>query len=191
MKKNNKLNIFELVLISVLAVALGVAFWGWTFVYEFTSPFLKAFGLKYLFAGFWLMSAILPPYIVRKPGVAIMSSTLAAIVEGLITNWGLMAAVWGFVQGLGVELIFILFLYRRWEWPIIILSSIFAATFSYALDFFYYNYQTLSLKINFIQLLSFIVSSIILAAISSIVISKRLARSGILNNFNIVKQLNN
>ncbi|MBF0360111.1 MAG: ECF transporter S component [Oligoflexia bacterium] len=187
MERMNKLNVFELVLISVLSVALGVVFWGWTFVYEFTGPFLKALGLKYLFAGLWIISSILPTYIIRRPGVAILSSTLAAIVEGLITNWGLMAAVWGFVQGIGAELVFILFVYKRWEWPVVILASMVAAFFSYFLDFFYYNYQTLSFKINVLQLSSYMVSAAILSGVLSIVISKRLVKTGTLNNFNIVR----
>lgn len=46
--KSNKLNIFELGLASLLAVTLGVVFWGWTFVYEFLNPFLSGLGMKYL-----------------------------------------------------------------------------------------------------------------------------------------------
>ena len=35
------ITIFEIVLTLVLAVALGVAFWGWTFIYDLAKPFLK------------------------------------------------------------------------------------------------------------------------------------------------------
>ena len=101
--------IFEIVLTMVLAVALGVASWGWTFIYEIAKPFLKVSGLSYSVAGFWILSAIFLSYIIRKPGVAIIASIVAAFVESLLTHWGLMSVLWGFVQGFGAEIIFLIF----------------------------------------------------------------------------------
>ena len=63
------ISIFEIVLTLVLAVALGVAFWGWTFIYDIAKPFLKLSGLSYLVAGFWILSAVLVPFVtLDRPG---------------------------------------------------------------------------------------------------------------------------
>ena len=185
--KSNKLNIFELGLASLLAVTLGVVFWGWTFVYEFLNPFLSGLGMKYLSSGPWLMAAIIPAYIIRKPGVAFFSETVAAIVEGFIASWGLMAGVWGIAQGLGAELVFFGTRYKKWNIGTLILASHMSSTFSYCLDFFYYNYKTLSIQLNALQLISFMVSSVILCALPSYYLCKRLMKTGLLNNFRVVR----
>lgn len=182
------LNIFELVLAAMLASALGVAFWGWTFVYALTRPFLQAVGLKYTFAGFWIISAIFPSYIIRKPGVALFSSLLASIIEGTLTNWGIMSALWGTVQGVGAELVFALSLYRHYHWFWVCLSAATSATASYLLDYFYYHYSLLSTNINIIQYSSFVLSSIIFAGLLTIFLSKKLIKTGLLCNFKIVKR---
>lgn len=181
------ITIFEIVLTLVLAVALGVAFWGWTFVYDLAKPFLKVAGLSYLVAGFWILASVLIPHIVRKPGIAILASVMAAFVESFLTHWGLMSVVWGLVQGLGAEIIFLIFSYRRWNLLVLLLASALSATFSYALDYFIYDYKSLSLNFNLLQISSFIISALFFAGLLSYVLGKRLVRLGILDQFLIAK----
>lgn len=182
--------IFEIVLTLVLAVALGVAFWGWTFVYELAKPFLKLSGLSYLVAGFWILASVLIPHIVRKPGIALMASIMAAFVESLLTRWGLMAVVWGIVQGLGAEIIFFAFAYRKWNLTVLMLASALSAVLSYTLDFFLYDYKSLSLNFNLLQLGSFVISAVVFAGIMSFLLGKRLVKLGILDQFLIAKDQN-
>jgi len=187
MNSIKKITLFEIVLIAVLSVVIGIAFWGWTYVYEQFKPFLKPFGFKYLLAGFWLLSGALLPYIIRKPGVAIISETVSGLVEGFITRWGLLAGVWGFIQGLGCELVFFLFGYKKWKLPHLILASIVSAIASFLLDFFYEPYYNLSLKFNLFQLISFVISSIFFTGLLSYFLGNALAKTGVLNQFAIVK----
>ncbi|MBY0414697.1 MAG: ECF transporter S component [Bdellovibrionales bacterium] len=182
------LTIFEIVLTLVLAVALGVAFWGWTFVYDAFKPLLKVAGLSYLVAGFWILASILIPYIVRKPGVALMASIMAAFIESLLTHWGMMSLLWGLVQGLGAEIIFFMFFYRKWNLPVLMLAATLSSLFSYSLDYFLYDYKALSAGFNLLQLSSYIVSSIFLAGFLSYVLGQRLVRLGILDQFLIAKE---
>lgn len=181
------ITIFEIVLTSVVAVALGVAFWGWTFVYEIAKPFLKIYGMAYLTAGFWIFASVFLPQIVRKPGIALVASIIAAFVESLLTKWGMMSVLWGVVQGLGAELVFMSFGYKRWNMTVLILASIVSALFSYALDFVLYDYKNLSVTLNAVQLLSFLISSAALAGYLSTVLSRRLVRLGLLDQFLIAR----
>ncbi|HAZ11777.1 MAG: hypothetical protein A2X86_08010 [Bdellovibrionales bacterium GWA2_49_15] len=185
--KSNKLNIFETVLTCMLAVTLGVAFWGWTFVYEIFSPFLSGLGLKYLSSGPWLMAAMIPAFIIRKPGVALGAETLAAVVQGFLASWGLMSGAWGLVQGLGAEVVFLGLGYKKWNIWSLILASMVSATFSYGLDFFYYGYRSLPAHINILQWLSFLISGAILCALPTYFLCQRLKKTGLLNNFRIVR----
>lgn len=181
------ITIFELVLTTVVAVALGVAFWGWTFVYEIAKPFLKVSGLAYLVAGFWIFASIFPSQIIRKPGIAIIASVIAAFVESLLTHWGLMSVLWGLVQGLGAEIVFFIFLYRKWDLKVLILASMASALCSYMLDFIIKDYGNMSLQFNLIQLISFMISAALLAGVLSYTMSKRLLRLGLLDQYLIAK----
>lgn len=182
------ITIFEVVLTTVVAVALGVAFWGWTFVYEIAKPLLKIYGLSYLTAGFWIFASVFLSQIVRKPGIAIIASIIAAFIESLLTHWGLMSVVWGVVQGLGAEIIFFAFAYKKWDLKVLVLASLLSAFFSYALDFALYDYGNLSFSFNMVQLISFLFSAALLAGWLSAVISRRLVRLGLLDQFLIAKE---
>lgn len=181
------ITIFEIVLTAVVAVALGVAFWGWTFIYEIAKPLLKIYGLSYLSAGFWIFSSVFLTQIVRKPGIALVASIIAAFIESLLTHWGMMSVVWGIVQGLGAEIIFLFFAYKRWNLTVLILASMLSALFSYGLDFALYDYKNLSASINLLQLISFLISSAVLAGYLSDVVSKRLVKLGLLDQFLIAR----
>jgi len=182
------INIFEIVLTAVVAVALGVSFWGWTFVYDVVKPLLKLSGLSYLASGFWIFASIFLSQIVRKPGIALIASVIAAFVESLLTHWGLMSVLWGVAQGLGAEVVFIIFAYKKWDLKVLILASATSALLSYALDFYVKDYGNLSVGFNLIQLVSFMISSAVLAGFLSDVVSKRLLRLGLLDQFLIAKQ---
>ncbi len=182
------LTIFEVVLTTVVSVALGVSFWGWTFVYEIFKPLLKVYGLGYITAGFWIFASIFLPQIVRKPGIALISSMIAAFIQSLLTHWGLLSLLWGLVQGLGAEIIFLLFAYKKWDFKILVLAAIVSSFFSYALDYILYDYKNLSIGFNLTQLISFLISSAILAGVLSEIVSKRLVKIGILDQFLIAKE---
>lgn len=188
LKAVKSITIFELVLTLVLSVAIGVSFWGWTFVYDIFKPFLKIAGLSYLAAGYWIFASIIVAYIVQKPSIAIIASLMAAFIQSLLTHWGPMSLLWGLVQGVGAELIFIIFSYRKWNLFVLVLASIMATVMSYLLDYFYYNYGDLSLAFNAIQLSSYIVSAIFLAGVLSFLTVKRLLKLGLLDQFKISKK---
>lgn len=175
--------IFEMVFICVSSVALGVAFWGWTFAYEVTKPALKLVGLNYLAAGFWIFASVFTPLIVRRPFVAIIASVIAAGVEGVITHWGAMALVWGLVQGLGAEAIFAATGYRKWSLYIVVAASMMSATASFVLDYFYYGYSQMALTLQVTQYLSFVVSSVVLAGFLSYILVQRLKKLNLLNRY--------
>lgn len=175
--------IFEMVFICVSSVALGVAFWGWTFAYEITKPALKLVGLNYLAAGFWIFASVFTPLIVRRPFVAIVASVIAAGVEGVITHWGAMALVWGLVQGLGAEMVFASTGYRKWSLPLVVFAAMMSATASFILDYFYYGYSQLATQLQMTQYLSFVVSAAVLAGFLSYILVARLKKLNLLNRF--------
>ncbi len=186
-QKFKSISQYEIVFSLVFSVAVGVGYWGWTFVYELMKPFLKIVGLQYLTAGFWIFVSVFIPYVLRKPGLGLAASLMAAYVQSLFTQWGLTSLLWGLVQGLGAELVFCLFMYKNFHWSVVMLSSAVSAIFSYILDFYMYEYGSFGLNLNLIQVTSFILSSVFIASGLTLYLSKRLLRAGVLNQFEISK----
>ena len=81
-------------------------------------------GLQGLLAGPWLFAGVLGGLIIRKPGAALYTELVAAVISALIGNqWGPLTIVSGLVQGLGAELVFFLFLYASWRLPVAMLAG--------------------------------------------------------------------
>ncbi len=188
-KSNLKWKLREITLVAVLSIALGVIWWGWTFIYNFFDPFLKPFGLNYLVVGFWFIGGTLLPYIIRKPGAAIFAESLGGLVEGFITQWGITALLWGAVQGAFAEAIFALFSYKKYGTGVMILAGVSSAIGSYLLDFIYSKYFTLGINIIVVQIFSIIVSGAILGGLLAKMIGDGLKKTGVLNQFMIVQDI--
>lgn len=123
--------VVDIVVASVLGVASGLIFLAWNIGYlgpkSLLDPLLP--GLQGLLDGPWLFAGVLGALIIRKPGAAIYVETLAAVVSALVGNqWGgFLTLEAGFVQGLGAEIIFLIFAYRVWNLPVAILAGAGAA----------------------------------------------------------------
>lgn len=110
--------VVELVVASVLGVASGLLFIAWNAQYAALSAPLSALPAVSLLGGAWLLPGVLGGLVVRRPGAAICVSLLAATVSGLAgSQWGFSVIYYGFIQGLGAELIFATFRYRRFGLP--------------------------------------------------------------------------
>lgn len=181
-----KVDIFELVLAAVLSVAIGLSFSLWSMLYAAVTPILTVLGIKHILSGFWLIAGLLPAFIIRRAGIAIFSETLAALIEAFISQWGIMACAFGFVQGIGAEIIFALFLYKHWNLLTLSLAAMCSALFSYALEYVYYGQWTLNFSFHARQLLVFGLSSILFGALPAWYLAKKLVKTGLLNNFKIV-----
>ena len=112
----------------MLGVALGLVFILWNTT---SSPLRDALGavlpgLGALLAGIWLLPGVIGGLIIRKPGAALFTELVAATVSVIIVpnEWGWWTIEAGLVQGLGAELVFALFLYRRWGLGVAVLAGI-------------------------------------------------------------------
>ncbi len=124
--------VVDIVIASVIAVASGVVFWVWSASYGLFSLAFTAFPpATALLTGLWLFPAVLGALIIRKPGAALFCEVLAAVVEALLgTHWGMPVLISGLVQGLGAELVFALFRYRKWNLAVALLAGLGAGVFA-------------------------------------------------------------
>ncbi len=118
--------VVDIVVASVLAVACALIFVLWNTGYQIPRAALTPIlpGLQGLLAGPWLVAGVLGAIIIRKPGAALFTETVASVLSALIGNeWGPLTIVSGLVQGLGAEIVFLVFAYALWRLPVVMLAG--------------------------------------------------------------------
>lgn len=177
--------VVDIVIASVIAVASGVVFWAWSASYGLFSLAFTAFppGTA-LLTGLWLFPAVLGALIIRKPGAALFCEVLAAVVEALLgTHWGLPVLISGLVQGLGAELVFAVFRYRRWNLPVALLAGLGSGLFAGISEAYVVGSvaeYTEAMKLFHVGATA--VSGLVVAGLLSWWITRALARTGALSN---------
>jgi energy-coupling factor transport system substrate-specific component len=186
--RNLRWRVVDIVVAAVLGVAIGLVFWAWNTVgYAwFTAMDGLTPGLGGLAVGIWLIGGVIGGLVIRKPGAALLVEVIAAIVSMLIGNvWGVSTVLSGLVQGLGAELIFALFLYRRFTLPVAMLAGAGAAAGAWVFELFYGSSPNIlkTFEFNAIYLVSLIVSGALLAGVVGWLAVRALAATGALNRF--------
>ncbi|WP_394280039.1 ECF transporter S component [Microbacterium sp.] len=180
--------VVDIVVASVLGVAVGLLFWvwntvgyGWFTVMDAVTP-----GFGGIAVGIWLIGGVIGGLVIRKPGAALLVEVVAAIVSMLIGNvWGVSTLLSGLAQGLGAELIFLLFLYRRFSLPVAALAGLGAGLGAWLFEFLYGSTPNIlrTLEFNLIYLGAVAISGVVLAGVLGWFLVRALAATGALGRF--------
>ncbi|MFI7585813.1 ECF transporter S component [Spongisporangium articulatum] len=174
--------VVDILVASVVAVAGGAVFAVWNTA---AAPLMNAMvpPLSAFYVGVWLFPGVLGALIVRKPGAAVYTELVAATVEALIgSSWGFSTVYYGLLEGLGAEVVFLVFLYRRWGVTVAALAGAGAGVAAGLLDVFvYYPTITAAAKLGYVGLT--IVSGLVVAGLASWLLVRALARTGVLASF--------
>ncbi len=186
--------VVDIVVAAVLGVATGLLFWGWNVVGGawFGAADALTPGLGGIAVGIWLIGGVIGGLVIRKPGAALVVEVVAAIVSMLIGNvWGVSTVLSGLVQGFGAELIFALFLYRRFGLGVAVLAGIGAGAAAWVFELFYGSSPNIlkSLEFNTIYLVCVAVSGAILAGVVGWLLVRALAKTGALSRFAAGREL--
>ncbi len=177
----------DLVTIATLGVAFGVIFWGWGKLYEPLSG-LAVFSFppsSALLGGVWLTAGVVGGLVIRKPGAAFATEFIAAAVSTFIvggTQWGFSVFASGFWQGLGAELIFLVFFYKRFGVVVAALAGALAGAFEAVYEWSAY-YADWDFGYKLAHLGFFVLSGIVVAGIGGFLLVQALARAGVLDAF--------
>ena len=177
--------VVDIVVASVLAVAAGLVFVFWNVASNpITAPLGAVLpGLQALAGGGWLFAGVLTALVIRKPGAALYGELVAATVSALVGNqWGVLTIESGLVQGLGAELIFALFLYRRWSLPVAVAAGA-ASGLALAINDLFLWYPGSTTAFAAIYTGSAVVSGALLAGVLSWFVVRGLAKTGALSRF--------
>lgn len=174
----------DIVLAAVLAVAFGAVFQAWNLLWAALGPaFVAVPPLQGFMYGVWLMPAVLVPLVVRRPGAALLGEGVAAVASALFgAPWGLLTIVYGLMQGGAAEIVFAVFLYRRWGLATALLAGAAAGAAAVLLDLaIYYPSWAAGYQVLYAALV--IPSAGVIAGLGGWLLVRALARTGGLSAF--------
>lgn len=190
MKKTWRLK--DVIMVSIISVVFALVYLGILYFALFLSSILTPFGLAPLafeiVFGIWFMAGTLALYIIRKPGVGLVSEMLAALMEVLMGNmYGPMVFIAGFIQGIGAELGFALFRYKKYGWAPLLLGATFSAVFSFGWGFVVSGFFDLKPSLLVLMLITRILSGLLFGGVVTKLLGDRLAQTGVLKSYPIGK----
>lgn len=175
----------EVVLMSVFAVVFAVVYLLFVHVGNIWSGVIGPIAYEWIF-GIWFIVSIICAYIIRKPGAAFFSETMAAMIEVMIGNAvGPRLILSGIVQGLGAEAAFAATGYKRYDWWVLVLAGVGAAVFSFAYGFLVSGYAALSPTLLALMFGLRVMSGAIIAGLGGKYVSDGLLATGALRGYAI------
>lgn len=182
--RSSRWRVVDIIVAAVLGVACGLIFLAWNVVGGAWFGALDAAtpGLGGLAVGIWLIGGVLGGLIIRKPGAALFVELIAASVSALLgSQWGIETVYSGLAQGLGAELAFAAFAYRRFSLPVAMLAGVGAAVGAWLLELVLTPNLDKSLEFNLIYLACLAVSGAVLAGLVGWLLTRALAATGALD----------
>lgn len=178
--------VVDIVVAAILGVAVGVIFWAFNNTVATIWGPLEAVlpGLAGLITGVWFLGGTLGGLIIRKPGAALLVEVLAATVSVLPGNqWGITTLYSGLAQGIGAEIVFAIFAWKRWNLPVAAFAGIGSALGAFVNEYFLMGNHAKSLAFNATYLVCLVISGVLLAGGLAWVLMKALASAGALDRF--------
>ena len=179
----NRWRTIDIVIASIIAVAFGVIFWAWGLLWNGPADAIPLPGRAILY-GVWLVPAVLGALVIRKPGAAFYTLTLAALVSvALGTSWGWTLVLQGPIEAAAAELVFAAFAYRVWNLPVAALAAAAAGIAAAVYDAFvwYGGTSWATLRLPYIAITA--VSAVLVAGLGSVLLVRALAQTGVLDRF--------
>ncbi|MFT8871190.1 MAG: ECF transporter S component [Sporolactobacillus sp.] len=135
-KGHNQLNLTDILVTIVVSLVFGLVFRLMGPVYDV----LQSFGLQLdaLIYGLWFIAGPFAALLIRKPGVAFLAETVAALAELLFGgSGGIVNLYYGLIQGVCSEAVFAACRYRRFTLATAVLAGVAATAGSFILDLAY------------------------------------------------------
>ena len=182
MKETLKLK--EVVVIAMISALLSVIFTMLDSIYQPLTAMLGELGGD-LIGGLYYLSALIPIFIVRKPGTALMGSLFTGVMNLLLGSpYGINIIVAAILQGLGGEIIFAIGKYKKYSFINMALAGALATILVTVRDHFIFGFG-LNADMIYIRIAARIVSAMILGGVFSTMIANTLKATGVLNGFKI------
>ncbi|MCM3289966.1 ECF transporter S component [Paenibacillus sp. MER 180] len=185
--RNSQWKLRDIVVLSSLSVVFAVIYLLFLQIGNVLVGFMGPMGYEVIF-GIWFIVSIIATYIIRKPGAAVISETVAGLIEVLIGNAvGPILIVSALIQGLGAEAVFAATRYRNYSTKVLMLAGVGSAVFSFAWGYFRSGYAAYSVGLIIAMFVVRCISGALLSGLLGKWIADALANTGVLRSFPIAK----
>lgn len=180
---NRKITTKEIVVVAMVAAVVGVIYTLLDYAYMPLSAVLGTVFMELTF-GIYMLSAALPMYLVRKPGVAVFGALVTAGVNLLLGSpYGLQLILAGVLEALGVEIAYFIFKHDA-SLKCMVLGQVLGAVFVFGRDTFFWSSPmcygaAIAVGVVVVRLLSSVVIGIVFVR----VITAALVKTGVLKGF--------
>ena len=184
-KPNLRWRVNEIVIAAVIAVACAVIFWIWDIAVSpaTQTALVAAPEFRPLIGGAWLLGGTLGGLLIRKPGAALFCEIVAAFISVLFTGgaWSGEILLAGLIQGIGAEVAFAIFRYRRWDAFVAVFSGALCGLFMGGNEIFIY-YSDMEPVKAIIYVACSVISGAVIAGFLAWILVQNLAKTGVLSS---------
>lgn len=174
----------EIVVAAMISAILGVVFTGIDSIYQPIQAALGPLGGD-IIGGVYYLSALIPAFIIRKPGAGLMGSLFTGVMNLLLGSpYGINVIVAAILQGIGVEAILAISKYNKYSFINMALAGVLAAALVSTRDYFIFGFDLYAGMIP-VMLVARAISSMILGGFLAMAIGNGLKTTGVLSGFNI------
>jgi energy-coupling factor transport system permease protein len=178
----------EVIVLSVLAVVFAVVYLLFLQLGNVLFGLFGLIGYDIIF-GIWFIVSIIAAYIIRKPGAAFLSETVAATVEVMLGNAvGPQLIISGMIQGLGAEAVFAATKWKNYSTWVLMAAGMGSSVFSFVWGFYVSGFAALSPGYVTAMFFVRLVSGALLAGLLGKYLSEGLAKTGAINSFPLGKE---
>ena len=171
----------EILIVAVLGAAFGVLYLAWVQVWLIAQAIFGPVTMDVVM-GFWFIVSIIAAKIIRKPGAALLSELLTAVVQILLGSpAGLLLLVTGLVQGAGAEAVFAATRWRNYRLPVLIAAGVGAAVFSFVYTWIRFDYGALAPGLLVAMFVLRCLSGALLGGLAGHLVAEALYRTGVLS----------
>lgn len=175
----------EILIVAVLGAVFGVLYLAWVQVWLIAQAIFGAVTMDVVM-GFWFIVSIIAAAIIRKPGAALLSEVLAALVQVLLGSpAGLLLLVTGLVQGAGAEAVFAATRWKNYRLPVLMLAGAGAAIASFAYTWVRFDYGALAPGLLVTMFALRCLSGAILGGLAGHLVVEALYKTGVLSGLKI------
>jgi energy-coupling factor transport system substrate-specific component len=177
----------EIVVMSALSVVFAIVYLAFLPVGKLLVGLFGPIGYDLIF-GVWFMVSVIAAYIIRKPGAAFLSETIAAMVEVMIGNAaGPMLLIAGMIQGIGAEAVFAATKWKNYATWVLMAAGAGSAITSFIYGYFISGYAALSTNYVIAMFIARMVSGSLIAGLLGKALGDGLARTGVLSSYALGK----
>jgi len=175
----------EILIVAVLGAVFGVLYLAWVQVWLIAQAIFGAVTMDVVM-GFWFIVSIIAAAIIRKPGAALLSEVLAALVQVLLGSpAGLLLLVTGLVQGAGAEAVFAATRWKNYRLPVLMLAGVGSAIASFAYTWVRFDYGALAPGLLVTMFVLRCLSGAILGGLAGHLVVEALYKTGVLSGLKI------